>query len=82
MQRVLAIRTPDGHYLEFATLRAQTEDGELNIDLNEAVFAQVLTVPDPPHPIPVIASPQRQNGTITIDGAGGIESQENVKGLG
>ena len=78
--KVLAIRTPDGHYLEFTTIRANLEDGtEIAIDLTAAVFAELLEVgvPDPLR--------QFQNGkpdTITIDGAGGIESQETIKGTG
>ena len=78
MKKVLAIRTPDGHYIEFDTVRAQTDAGEIVVDLSEAVFAQVITVPEAAQPSP----PSRQNGrrTIVIDGAGGIESEEVVKG--
>lgn len=78
--KVLAIRTPDGHYLEFTTIRANLEDGsEIAIDLSQAVFAELLEVGVP--------EPLRQfdNGKpapLTINGAGDIRSQESVQGLG
>jgi hypothetical protein len=79
--RVLAIRTPDGHYLEFTTIRANLEDGsEIAVELSRAVFAQVITVPEPPKPEPPPEPERNGRRTIVIDGAGGIESQEVVKG--
>lgn len=83
--RVLSVRTPDGHYLEFTSIRARMNDGaEVVIDLDEAVFVQLLDI-DQVEP-PVSSAPvARRNGkpsTLTINGAGGIESQENVKGMG
>jgi hypothetical protein len=79
MKKVLAIRTPDGHYLEFETLRSEAGGKEIVVDLSEAIFAQVIVVPDAPEP--TAAEPQ-SNGkrTIRIDGAGGIASEEVVKG--
>lgn len=80
MKKVLAIRTPEGQYLEFDTLRARLDDGsEVVVDLSDAIFAQVIGVPDAARSAPRIAS---NNGsrTIVIDGAGGIESQEAVNG--
>ena len=79
MKKVLAIRTPDGHYIEFDTVRAQTDAGEIVVDLSEAVFAQVITVPEAAQR-PSQASRQNGRKTIVIDGVGGIESEEVVKG--
>lgn len=83
MQKVLAIRTPEGHYLEFSTVRAELEDGsEVVIDLSKAVFAEVLGVPDTALP-PTTPSPSKNtNGrqTIVVDGVGGISSEEKVHG--
>lgn len=84
MQKVLAIRTPEGHYLEFATVRAELEDGsEVVIDLSKAVFAEVLGVPDAALPTATPPPFKNENGgrrTIVIDGAGGISSEEAVHG--
>lgn len=84
--KVLAIRTPEGHYLEFATIRANLEDGsEIAIDLSRAVFAELLEVgvPDPLRQF----TGNNQNGkrdprTLVIEGAGAIESREDVRGMG
>lgn len=84
--KVLAIRTPDGHYLEFGTIRANLDDGsEVTIDLSRAVFAELLEV-GVPEPLAQFET-KTENGnrephTISISGAGGIESQEVVKGIG
>lgn len=90
--KVLAIRTKEGHYLEFATIRANLEDGtEITVDLTQAVFVQILEVgvPDPLAQFTAKAGSDnaptnghREPSTIAINGAGGIESQENVKGMG
>ena len=92
--KVLAIRTQEGHYLEFATIRANLEDGsEVAVDLSKAVFVQILEV-GVPEPLaqftaktgsdnaPTTTNGHREPSTISISGAGGIESQEIVKGLG
>jgi hypothetical protein len=79
--KVLAIRTRDGHYLEFATIRANLDDGsEIAVDLSQAVFVEILEVGVP--------EPLRQfddcKGPVphAINGAGGIKSEEVVKGIG
>lgn len=78
--KVLAIRTPDGHYLEFTTIRANLDDGtEIAIDLTEAVFANILEIGIPD---PLRQFEDRTPSPITINGAGGIESREIVKGTG
>lgn len=86
--KILAIRTKEGHYLEFATIRANLEDGsEIAIDLSEAVFVELLNVPDIESARIEIPhsngnNTNREPRTIRIDGAGGIKSEESVKGLG
>jgi len=81
--RVLAIRTPEGHYLEFTTVRAELEDGtDIAINLTDVVFAQLLVVPDTPTPEPTRTNGHRETGPTIISGAGGIQSEENVRGIG
>lgn len=48
MTRVLAVRTRDGHYLEFRSLRAKTDKGEIEIDIDACVIAEILNVEEPP----------------------------------
>jgi hypothetical protein len=78
MTKVLAVRTADGHYFELATLRVKTEDGELNVKLDEAAFVQILDVEPQPH----IYGGGNGDGPHSIGGVGGIRSEENVNGLG
>jgi len=82
--RVLAIRTPEGHYLEFTTVRAELEDGtDIAINLSEAVFVELLDVPHVSMDVPPEhTNGRREPGPTIISGAGGIKSEENVKGLG
>lgn len=47
MTRVLAVRTRDGHYLEFRSLRAKTDKGEIEIDIDACVIAEILDVEEP-----------------------------------
>lgn len=84
MKRVLAVRTREGQYLEFDTIRARLEDGaEVCVDLTSAVFAQVIAVE--PHPAslpPQENGDRRQPRPQIISGAGGIESEESIGKLG
>lgn len=81
MKKVLAIRTPEGQYLEFDTLRAVLDDGnDVVVDLSDAIFAQVIAVPEGTRSTPLRADNGRR--TIVIDGVGGIDSQESVHGAG
>jgi hypothetical protein len=81
---VLAVRTREGHYLEFTTVRADLENGDtIAIELEDAVFAQLLDVPT----ISVDVPPENTNGKrepapTIISGAGNIKSQEDVRGIG
>jgi hypothetical protein len=77
MTKVLAVRTADGHYFELASLRVKTDDGELNVKLDDAAFVQILDV----EPQPYIYSSDNGKGSHTI-GVPGIHSEEIVKGLG
>lgn len=80
--KVLAIRTEDGHYLEFTTIRANLDDGnEIAVDLSKAVFVEILEV-GVPEPLRQFQNGNHEPTPQVIGGAGGINSQEDVRGIG
>jgi hypothetical protein len=84
---VLAVRTREGHYLEFTTVRADLENGDtIAIELDDAVFVQLLDIPELKEAIETTRNAatngHRDASPIIISGAGAIESDEEVRGLG
>lgn len=85
MTKVLAVRTREGFYLEFATLHARTSEGqEVTFTLDDCPFVDILNVDPPPQHARQETSTtngaHRKPAPTEISGAGAIKSEERVHG--